>query len=284
MKTLFSQYNTFLKAKWLLPRSIDYYMWHIEHFFQYTNCNVEDFWDFKKFKKKWYVIIERPTLCNESKKKHLKCARIFADYLVEEDIIEYNAPRNIKPPRVQTSLPIAVEDEEISSVFRAIDRRWTGFLLLRNRTIIETFIYTGLRRNELIELKREHVYIDRIFVQSGKWNKDRTIYIPAQFSEKLQEYMKITTGVSEYVFYTEISPKLSTSTMKRIFSEIRKKCDIKKFHPHRLRHTYASRMLEQWIDLPVVRDQMGHQNIATTNRYIAVRNKHRKKAVENLSF
>lgn len=284
MKTLFQKYNTFLQARWLLPRSIHYYEWHIKKFFEYTNIELKEFWDLKLFRHRYYKIIERQSLCNESKKKHLKCARIFADFLIQEEIIEFNAPREITPPRVQTKLPIAVEDEDISSIFSAINRRWDGFLKFRNTMIIQTFLYTGLRRNELLNLKREHIHDGRIFVKSGKWNKDRTVYIPRHFFLQLQDYMKKTYGVSEYLFYTQASPQMSETTIKRIFREIKKSSDIRTLYPHKLRHTFASRMLEQNIDIAVVREQMWHQSIATTNRYIAVRDAHRKESVQALHF
>jgi len=79
----------------------------------------------KKFRERYYIIIDRPSLSNESKKKHLKCARIFGNFLIQEGIIKINAPRNINPPKVQTRLPIVVEDEEIHDIFTAIEKRWS---------------------------------------------------------------------------------------------------------------------------------------------------------------
>ena len=284
MKAVFTKFKTFLKARGVTERTIEYYSWHTEKFFQYTECKIKDFWNIKKFRERYYVIIERSSLSNESKKKHLKCARIFADFLIQEEIIEINAPRQIKPPKVQTSLPIPVEDEEINSVFSAIQKRWSWFLRLRNSILIETFLYTWLRRNELLNLKRENITEEKIFVKWWKWDKDRSIYIPDHFYQKLLEYMKITSHVSDFLFFSVRKEKLTESWIKKIFNEIKKIAKIKILHPHRLRHTYASRMLEQWIDIAVVRDQMWHTNISTTNRYIAVRDSHRKNVIQNLKF
>lgn len=284
MENIFNKFKLYLKAKWNSERTIEYYIWHTEKFLQYTEAKISDYWNLKKFRERYYIIIDRPSLSNESKKKHLKCARIFADFLIEEEKIEINAPRLISPPKVQTRLPIIVEDEEINSVFYTIDKRWSWFLHLRNSILVETFLYTGLRRNELLNLKRENIFENKIFVNSGKWWKDRSIYIPDHFYEKLIEYIKVTSGVSEYLFYSVRKGKLSKSWIKKIFDEIKKKAGIKVLHPHRLRHTYASRMIEQGIDIAVVKEQMWHANISTTNRYIAVRDSHRKAVIQNLKF
>lgn len=284
MENILNKFKLYLKAKWNSKRTLEYYIWHTEKFFQYTEAKVSDYWNLKKFKDRYYIIIDRPSLSNESKKKHLKCARIFSDFLVEEEIIEINAPRLITPPKVQTKLPIIIEDEEIKDVFSAINKRWIWFLNLRNSILIETFLYSGLRRNELINLKRENILNSKIFVKSGKWNKDRVIYIPDHFYKRIIEYIKITNWVSEYLFFSQRKEKMSESWIKKIFDEIKKIANIKILHPHRLRHTYASRMIEQGIDIAVVKEQMWHTNIATTNRYIAVRDSHRKKVIQKLWF
>ena len=72
--------------------------------------------------------------------------------------------------------------------------------------------------------------------------------------------------------------------MSRIFEEIKKAGDFEKLHAHKMRHTYASRVLECGIGIEVLREQMGHTNIATTNRYIAVRNSHRKQEMQKLDI
>ena len=284
MKAVFTKFKTFLKARGVTERTLEYYIWHTEKFFQYTDAKISDYWDLKKFRERYYIIIDRSSLSNESKKKHLKCARIFADFLIQEEIIEINAPRLITPPKVQTSLPIPVEDEEINSVFSAIQKRWSWFLRLRNSILIETFLYTWLRRNELLNLKRENITEEKIFVKWWKWDKDRSIYIPDHFYQKLLEYMKITSHVSDFLFYSIRKEKLTESWIKKIFDEIKKKANIKILHPHRLRHTYASRLIEKGIDIGVVKEQMWHANISTTNRYIAVRDSHRKNVIQNLKF
>lgn len=150
--------------------------------------------------------------------------------------------------------------------------------------LIETFLYTLLRRNELLNLKRENITEEKIFVKWWEWDKDRSIYIPEEFSKKLNEYMKITAHVSDFLFFSQRKEKLTESWIKKIFDEIKKIANIKILHPHRLRHTYASRLIEKGIDIGVVKEQMWHANISTTNRYIWIRDSHRKSVIQNLKF
>lgn len=278
--TIFEKYRIFLLRDGVSEKTIkDYYFWHTRKFFEHTDCKLIDFWDKKKFQKAYDKIIIR-NITNEWKKKYLKCMRRFADFLIDEWIIEENAPRTIKPPKVQTSLPIPVEDEEIHNIFLAIQRRWHWSLAYRNKIIVETFLNTWLRRSELINLRREHVKNDCIFVKNWKWSKDRIVYISNGFSAIFQDYLKKTDWVSDYVFFSLRSEKISIRAMSRIFEEIKKEANIEKLHAHKMRHTYASKVLEKWINLAVLRDQLGHTNIATTNTYIAVCNWFRRDAMK----
>lgn len=68
--------------------------------------------------------------------------------------------------------------------------------------------------------------------------------------------------------------------MSKIFEDIKKEAKLDKLHAHKMRHTYASRVLESGISLGVLRDQLGHSSIVTTNRYIAVRNNFRREAMK----
>lgn len=206
--------------------------------------------------------------------------RRFADFLIDEEIIEENWARKIKPPKVQMSLPIPIEDDEIHNIFLAIQRRWTGQLAYRNKIIIETFLNTWLRRSELINLKRSDVEKDFIVVRNGKGGKDRIVYIPSGFFLILDDYLKKTDGVSDYVFFSLRSEKISIRAMSKIFEDIKKEAKLDKLHAHKMRHTYASRVLESGISLGVLRDQLGHSSIVTTNRYIAVRNNFRREAMK----
>lgn len=124
------------------------------------------------------------------------------------------------------SLPIPIEDDEIHNIFLAIQRRWTGQLAYRNKIIIETFLNTGLRRSELINLKRSDVEKDFIVVRNGKGGKDRIVYIPSGFFPILDDYLKKTDGVSDYVFFSLRSEKISIRAMSKIFEDIKKRGEV----------------------------------------------------------
>lgn len=88
--TILEKYRIFLLRDGVSEKTIkDYYFWHTKKFFEHTKCNLEDFGDKKKFQKVYDKIIVRD-ISNEGKKKYLKCMRRFADFLIDEEIIEEN--------------------------------------------------------------------------------------------------------------------------------------------------------------------------------------------------
>ena len=177
MENILQGFRVFLLRAGVSEKTIkQYYFWHVEKFFEHTGAKFEEFGDKKKFQRVYDKIILRD-ITNEGKKKYLKCMRRFADFLLDEEIILENAPRMIKPPKVQTSLPIPVEDSELDNIFLTIQKRWSGGLAYRNKMIILTLLNTGLRRSELIDLKRDLIFHDKVIVKNGKGRKDRIVYI-----------------------------------------------------------------------------------------------------------
>lgn len=88
--TILNKYRIFLLRDGVSEKTIkDYYFWHTKKFFEHTNCEFEDFGNKKKFQKAYDKIIIR-NISNEGKKKYLKCMRRFADFLIDEEIIETN--------------------------------------------------------------------------------------------------------------------------------------------------------------------------------------------------
>ncbi len=239
---------------------------------------IEDFSNKKSLTEKYEKLFKIENLKNETRKKHLKALRIFSDFLEENEIISENFARKIKPPRVQQQLAKPLEDYEINQIFQAINHHYTWFLKERNTIIIKTFLNTGLRLMELLSLEKTDFSKNRIFVKNGKWWKDRIIYLEESFSKELKNFLQKYPSI--YIFTNIRKQKLSESGLKRLFEKIKKYTKNPNIHPHRLRHTYATKLIENWVNIGIVKEQMGHTNISTTNRYIGVRDKHREEIMK----
>lgn len=101
------------------------------------------------------------------------------------------------------------------------------------------------------------------------------------FAEKLQNFIK--KYPQRYLFANIRGQKLGESGLKNIFSKIKKHIN-EPIYAHRFRHTYATILMEKGIDIGIIKEQLGHSDISTTNKYIKIRDNHRKKILQNINF
>jgi len=155
----------------------------------------------------------------------------------------------------------------------------------RNIAIFELMINTGLREEEVCNLKLSDVIIsDRkgTVIVTGKGDKYREVPLNKTARKAIQEYLEVRPNRGEYLFVSNKSNRLSESQLYRI---IRKYADMAgiKAHPHMLRHTFAYKLArENKVDLEILRNLLGHANINTTAIYLATNMQDLEKAVEIL--
>lgn len=261
--------------------TIEHYRVYMDLFFRYTGADFKDFWNQKNFSKSYEKLFKIETIKNETRKKFLKISRLFGDFLIENEIIKYNAPRATKLPKTTTPLPVPMEENMLHKIKEIIQNSYSWYLQERNVMIFESLLHTGARKMELLNMKQKHIFKDKIFIKWGKWNKDRYIYLDHEFSQKLQNFIKKYPW--EYLFASTRGEKLGESWIKNIFLKIKSHIQ-EPIYAHRFRHTYATILMEKWVDIWIIKEQLGHADISTTNKYIRIRDEHRKKILENLDF
>lgn len=279
MENIIDNFSLWLQMRGCREQTVEFYIKYLINFFRYTGSDIYVFGDSQKFEDAYIKIFKRDISAN-TKKKYLITARIFSDFLIKKWVIEVNYAREMKSPRVQTQLPFCLSRKDILGIYHEIDRRWSWVLSQRNRLIFDTFIYTGLRRGELSNLRREQIYEDRIIVKEWKWGKDRVIYIPKHFSIRLHQFMRETAH--EFLFYTDRGDKIKDRTYHTIFSHLQQSTGIR-VHPHALRHTYASNCIIDGIDIYTLQQQLGHTDIKTTSMYLYMNNEQRSINMQKLT-
>jgi len=185
----------------------------------------------------------------------------------------------LKPPKVPRSLPKALTREEVKRLFSVIPPTRK-----RDRLIVLLLYGAGLRVSELCNLKRADVDLDRglILVSGGKGAKDRVVPIPPFLNGVIKDYLKSRTDDSEYLVVEERrekKDKLSPKTVWYLLKKYGEKAGIE-VTPHRLRHSFATHMLERGVDIRAIQELLGHSNLSTTQIYTKVTVEHLRKAQE----
>lgn len=198
----------------------------------------------------------------------------FFKYLLLEEVVKVDPTALLEAPKLKRTLPTYLTIDEVEQLFEAIDHSTPEGQ--RNRAILETMYSCGLRVSETIALKISDLYLDVGFVKVlGKGNKERLVPIGSTavkqiklYREHIRSHMNIKKGAEDTLFLNRRGNGLSRVMVFLILKDVTEKSGIKKnVHPHTLRHSFATHLVEAGADLRAVQEMMGHKSITTTEIY-----------------
>lgn len=198
----------------------------------------------------------------------------FFKYLLLEEVVKVDPTALLEAPKLKRTLPTYLTVDEVEQLFEAIDHSTPEGQ--RNRAILETMYSCGLRVSETIALKISDLYLDVGFIKVlGKGNKERLVPIGSTavkqiklYREHIRSHMNIKKGAEDTLFLNRRGNGLSRVMVFLILKDVTEKSGIKKnVHPHTLRHSFATHLVEAGADLRAVQEMMGHKSITTTEIY-----------------
>lgn len=198
---------------------------------------------------------------------------------IEKRKIEYGIL--IRPKR-EKKLPVVLSPNE---VFKMIDITEN----LKHKNIIALLYASGLRRSELLNLKINDIDFERnvLIVRQGKGKKDRQTLLSENFKTLLIRYLD-EYKPKEYLFEGAIGGKYSETSLENVIKQASGKAEIKKHvTPHVLRHSFATHLLENSVDIRYIQELLGHNSIKTTAKYAHVANTTKRKIkspLDNFNF
>lgn len=182
----------------------------------------------------------------------------------------------IERPRLSKRLPSVLSIDEVN---RLLDIKTNTVFDYRNKAMLELMYATGLRVSELVNLNVNDLDISNASVRCiGKGNKERILPIGDIAIDALNEYLEkrntmLKGYITDYLFINNHGKKLTRQGFFKVLKIIAYKNDIKKqFSPHTLRHSFATHLLENDVDLRIIQELLGHENISTTQIYTHLQN------------
>lgn len=200
---------------------------------------------------------------------------VFFRWCQKQGYLEHNVAELIEKPKLEKRLPPKLTKQDALKLLEVVyNYPWfKPFLRYRNHAIFSMFIYAGLRKEEVLRLKYTDVDIENlsIFVRQGKGNKDRIVPMSFTLAQSLKQYLehRKKQGKTCPEFFTSLTTNvgLSDNGLKLVIDNIRDASGIK-FTAHKLRHTFATLMLEGGCDIYSLSQMMGHSDIKTTTIYL----------------
>lgn len=199
----------------------------------------------------------------------------FYRYLLLEEVIRKDPTELLEAPKLKRSLPHVLSLDEIEQIFAVIDHSKPEGQ--RNRAILETMYSCGLRVSEAVGLLISNLYLDVGFIKViGKGNKERLVPIGDTAIKHITLYRNhirnhlpvIKKGQEDILFLNRRGGKLSRVMVFMILKDLAQKAGLtQSVHPHTLRHSFATHLVEGGADLRAVQEMMGHKSITTTEIY-----------------
>lgn len=220
---------------------------------------------------------------NTRARRVIAIRRFFIYITDNQGLLENNPMKNLDIPKSKKALPKYLTLEEAQRLLSVID----GPYKERDFAIITLFLNCGMRLSELVSIDYNDIKADGSLVITGKGNKERTVYLNNACLKAIAEYMKKrpNDGVKDKaLFLSSRNQRISPKTVQHIVYSYLDKAGLgdRGLSVHKLRHTAATLMYQHGnVDLLLLKEILGHENLGTTEIYTHITQDAAKKAIES---
>lgn len=236
-----------------------------------------------KHLRSWLANLHQQNLSANSIRRMLASVRSFFRYRMKNHLSTNNPALEVKAPKIPKRLPDSLQVDRTNALLNSSAE--DDELSIRDTAMLELTYGSGLRLSELCNLMLEDIsWSDKFLTVKGKGQKTRIIPFGEVAEEALQKWLALrdtyTDETYPYVFISKRGKSLTPRAVEYRFKSVGLKAGIN-LHPHMLRHSFASHLLESSGDLRAVQELLGHSNISTTEIYTHLDFQHLLKVYEN---
>ena len=287
METYFHDFLTMLRVERnVSTHTMDAYKRDINQYLMYLgDLDIKKLSDVKSTHIGDYIrVLSDGGMAPASISRIISSIRTYYRFLSSENILDENPVLLINNPKLPKKLPDVLSEKEISLIINAIQE--SSQFYQRDKAIIELLYSCGIRVTELCNLEMSNLFIDEDLIRvMGKGNKERLLPLGLRSKKYLDDYIKhsrnshIKKSGSSFVFVSKNGNQLTRAMINIILNKWTQVSGLKKsVSPHKLRHSFATHLLEGGADLRFVQALLGHSDISTTQIYTHI-DKHYLKEV-----
>lgn len=247
----------------------------INNFHSYLHSE-KDLYDERRFLrsfKRYIQYLKRERLVSQN--------YIYLVTVVVKKFLEFNQLyflEEVKAPKRTKSLPKSLNEIEVKKLIDAVDCKiaddniFKKTISLRNKLILVLLYSSGLRISELITLITKDIDLDdRTIRIRGKGEKDRMVLFDSSAKTLIEEYIEFRKSDEEYLFLNRFNKPLTPRYVQMMIKKYAEVAGIKKkVTPHVLRHSFATHLLKNGVDIRLIQQLLGHSNLSTTQIYTSV--------------
>lgn len=279
MEQIVKEYQYYLTSeKMMSSNSIESYLNDVRGYCQFLQekCIIEDLNEVTTDDIRDYLtFLKKKKMKTTSMSRNLCSIKSFHRFLYTDKYVDKNVAKEIKAPKMEKKLPTVLSVEEVTRLLDVVNKKDSP-LDKRNQAMLELIYATGLRVSELCNLKitdlRFTSHQIRVF---GKGSKERIVPVNDYALKKVREYLvearPILLGYhrdDNFLFLNNHGEVITRVGFFKILKQLALDAGIEKnISPHTLRHSFATHLLEAGVDIRLIQEMLGHEDIATTQIY-----------------
>jgi integrase/recombinase XerD len=296
-----SIFQTDMDNKDYSPFTIENYIRDIILFLSFITRNQNDKVDLDSVKKMQITLYMNMLKSKRgngatTRNRRLTAVRSFYKCLLSYEMVSRNPAAELESAKERKgALPTYLEKEELKLFFREIEHVSQTRHIVRNKVMLSLMAFAGLRVTEIHQLNISFINTEKKGISVlGKGNKSRYIPLPHNLYELLMEYIKHERelpmkGQEDAVFISRRGKRISRRRIQEITERIRTSLarqnefdswKVSKISSHKLRHSFATHLVQGGTDIRTVQELLGHSNLNTTQKYTHVSDKQKEKAME----
>jgi len=268
MNDLTEELTSFLKIKNYSIHTISNYERDITRLLKFLskeNLTIEDI--NKQTTSKWLIELRRMGLGNRSINRNISSVKNFFKYMQKLNKVEHNPFETIKAPKMEEKLPKILSLEDVDRLLSFQPK--TNFEF-RDKAFLELLYSCGLRVSEAVNVNVSSFEQDFSFVKVlGKGMKERLIPVGQYAQQAISDWLSTRDNIVEKdaLFTNKYGARISVRAMQQRLWKISLSLGMAPVHPHMLRHSFATHMLESSGDLRSIQEMLGHSSLSTTQIY-----------------
>ncbi len=212
-------------------------------------------------------------------RRKLACLSSFFGFLQDMGYLQGNPARGLPLPKVEQLVPVTLSREDAHRLIAAADKPW-------HRCLVILLLTTGIRRSEAAQITLEDIDLDNgQFLVHGKGAKKRTVPLTPESMEAIRHYLQHRRKTDSHrLFVSQTGKPIHGRAINRMLNRLLAKAGLagKGITPHKLRHTFATTLIQNGVDIKTVQELLGHSDIQTTARYLHSDTRTKQQAVERI--
>jgi site-specific recombinase XerD len=226
--------------------------------------------------RRYYFSIAGQNLRPRTIRGKLVALRALFGYLAAQGVIPENPALALKLPRLDAAQRYLVGDDDLQKLLEATEKQRSDFRCMRDRALLSTLIFCGLRRAELLDLEVRQVNLEEklLLVQQGKGSRSRAVPLCQEVLSALRDWMAIRLTLKcrhDFLFVSEGRRRIGNQGLTSIVEEVKAVAGLRgdpRIKPHSIRHAAATRLLRNGADVRSIQAWLGHSDLKTTAVYL----------------